>query len=75
MYWKKFILFYEHGFEIKSWYAFSVSIQGDSSVGNNFLGLCDQKISFKHVSNFERLQSCNWWKPRMKRKDYLKDMI
>jgi len=40
-------------------YAFSVSIQGDSSVGNDFLGLCDQKISFKHVSNFEWLQSCN----------------
>jgi len=46
-------------------YAFSVSIQGDSSVGNDLLGLCDKKISFKHVSNFDWLQSCNWWKLRI----------
>jgi len=40
-------------------YAFSVSVQGDSSVGNDFLGLCDQKISFKRVSKFEWLQNFN----------------
>lgn len=56
-------------------YAFSVSIQGDSSVGNDLLGLCDKKISFKHVSNFDWLQSCNWWKLRIKHKDYSKGMI
>jgi len=46
-------------------YAFSMSIQGDSSVGNDFLGLCDQKISLKHMSSFEWLQSCNWWRLRI----------
>ena len=56
-------------------YAINVSIQGDSSEGNDFLGLCDQKNSFKHVSNFEWLQSCNWWKLRIKCKGYSKDMI
>jgi len=27
------------------------------AAGDNFLGLCDQKISCKHVSDFERLWS------------------
>jgi len=29
----------------------------DTTAGGDFLGLCDQKSSFKHVSDFGRLQS------------------
>ena len=29
----------------------------DINAGGDFLGLCDQKSSYKHVSNFERLRS------------------
>ena len=37
-------------------------IQGDSrlvdiTAGGDFLGFCDQKISYKHVSDFGRLRS------------------
>jgi len=40
----------------------SVSIQGlsrlvDITAGGDFLGLCDQKSSYKHVSDFGRLRS------------------
>ena len=39
-----------------------VCIQGvsrldDITAGGDFLGLCDQKSSYKHVSDFVRLQS------------------
>ena len=39
-----------------------VGIQGvsqlvDITAGGDFLGLCDQKISYVHVSDFERLRS------------------
>jgi len=38
------------------------SLQGvsrlvDVTAGDNFLGLCDQKCSYKHVSDFGRLRS------------------
>ena len=29
----------------------------DNTVGGDFLGLCDQKSSYKHVSDFGRLRS------------------
>ena len=29
----------------------------DITAGGDFLGLCDQKISYKHVSDFRRLRS------------------
>ena len=29
----------------------------DNTVGGDFLGLCDQKRSYKHVSDFGRLRS------------------
>ena len=29
----------------------------DITAGGDFLGLCDQKSSYKHVSDFERLRS------------------
>ena len=35
----------------------SVSRLVDITAGGDFLGLCDQKISYKHVSDFGRLQS------------------
>ena len=36
----------------------------------DFLGLCDQKISYKHVSDFGRLQSYDRLKLREEGKDY-----
>ena len=41
---------------------FIVNIQGvsrleDITAGGDFLGLCDQKSSYKHVSDFGRLRS------------------
>ena len=41
---------------------FQFNIQGfsrlvDITAGGDFLGLCDQKRSYKHVSDFERLRS------------------
>jgi len=46
-----------------SWFRTTdVDIQGvsrlvDITAGVEFLGLCDQKSSYKHVSDFERLRS------------------
>ena len=34
-----------------------VSRLEDINAGGDFLGLCDQKISYKHVSDFGRLRS------------------
>ena len=52
-----------------------IYIQGDSrlediSAGVDFLGLCDQKSSYKHVSDFERLRSYDRLKLREEGKDY-----
>jgi hypothetical protein len=51
------------------------SIQGvsrlvDITAGGDFLGLCDQKISYKHVSDFGRLRSYDRLKVRIEGKDY-----
>ena len=40
------------------------------TVGGDFLGLCDQKSSLKHVSDFGRLRSYNRFKPRIEGNDY-----
>jgi hypothetical protein len=50
-------------------------IQGDSQLeditaGGNFLGLCEQKSSYKHVSDFGQLQSYDRLKLRMEGNDY-----
>jgi hypothetical protein len=42
----------------------------DVTVGDDLLGLFDQKTSYKNVSDFEHLQSYNCWRLRMKVKDY-----
>ena len=38
-------------------YLQGVSRLVDITAGGDFLGLCDQKISYKHVSDFGRLRS------------------
>ena len=52
-----------------------VDIQGVSrlygiTAGGDFLGLCDQKSSYKHVSDFGRLRSYDRLKLRIEGKDY-----
>jgi hypothetical protein len=42
----------------------------DITVGGDFLGLCDQKSSYKHVSNFGRLRSYDRLKLRIEGNDY-----
>jgi len=42
----------------------------DITAGGDFLGLCDQKISYEHVSDFGRLGSYNRLKLRTEGKDY-----
>jgi len=46
-----------------------VYIQGVSA-GDDFLGLCDRKSSYKHVSNFGRLRSYDRFKLRIEGNDY-----
>ena len=38
--------------------------------GGDFVGLCDQKSSFKHVSDFGRLRSYDRLKLRIEGNDY-----
>ena len=50
-------------------------IQGDSrlvdiTAGGDFLGLCDQKSSYKHVSDFGRLRSYDRLKHGIEGNDY-----
>ena len=50
-------------------------IQGDSrlvdiTAGGDFLGLCDQKCSYKHVSDFGRLRSYDRLKLGIEGNDY-----
>jgi len=52
MYWSKTDLF-----DVRFRYIQGVSRLLDITAGGDFLGLCDQKISYKHVSDFERLRS------------------
>ena len=52
-----------------------VTIQGvsrlvDITAGGDFLGLCDQKSSYKHVSDFGQLRSYGRLKLRIEGKDY-----
>ena len=56
-------------------YVCALYIQGDSrlvdiTAGGDFLGLCDQKSSYKHVSDFGRLQSYDRLKLGIKGNDY-----
>jgi len=51
------------------------NIQGISrlqgiTAGGDFLGLCDEKSSYKHVSDFGRLRSYDRLKLRIEGKDY-----
>ena len=48
-----------------------VSRLEDITAGGDFLGLCDQKSSYKHVSDFGRLWSYDRLKLREESKDYL----
>ena len=47
-----------------------VSRLEDITAGGDFLGLCDQKSSYKHVSDFGRLRSYDRLKLRREGKDY-----
>ena len=42
----------------------------DVTAGGDFLGLCDQKDSYKHVSDFRRLRSYDRLKLRIEGSDY-----
>ena len=53
----------------------NIAIQGVSrpqgiTAGGDFLGLCDQKSSYKHVSDFGRLRSYERLKFRIEGNDY-----
>jgi hypothetical protein len=48
----------------------SVSRLEDIIAGGDFLGLCDQKSSYKHVSDFGRLRSYDRLKLRGEGNDY-----
>jgi hypothetical protein len=47
-----------------------VSRLEDITAGGDFLGLCDQKSSYKHVSDFGRFRSYDRLKRRREGKDY-----
>jgi hypothetical protein len=54
---------------------YTIYIQGVSrlygiTAGGDFLGLCDQKISNEHVSDFGRLRSYDRFKLRIESNDY-----
>ena len=56
-------------------YTRAINIQGVSrlwgvTAGDDFLGLCDQKSSYKHVSDFGRLRSYDRLKLRIEGNDY-----
>jgi len=42
----------------------------DITAVGDFLGLCDQKSSYKHVSDFVQLWSCDRLKLRIEGNDY-----
>jgi len=42
----------------------------DIATGGDFPGICDQKSSYKHVSDFGRLQSYDRLKLRLECNDY-----
>jgi len=51
-------------------YIQGVSRLVDITAGGDFLGLCDQKRSYKHVSDFGRLRSYDCLKLRIEGNDY-----
>ena len=51
-------------------YIQGVSQLEDITAGGDFLGLCDQKSSYKHVSDFGRLRSYDRLKLRREDNDY-----
>jgi len=51
-------------------YIQGVSRLVDNTAGGDFLGLCDQKSSYKHVSGFGRLRSYDHLKLRIEAYDY-----
>ena len=51
-------------------YIQGVSRLVDITAGGDFLGLCDQKCSYKHVSDFGRLRSYDRLKLRIEGNDY-----
>jgi len=51
-------------------YIQSVSRLVDITAGGDFLGLCNQKGSYKHVSDFGRLRSYDRLKLRIEGNDY-----
>jgi hypothetical protein len=51
-------------------YIRGVSRLVDITAGGDFLGLCDQKSSYKHVSDFGRLQSYDRLKLTIEGDDY-----
>ena len=51
-------------------YIQGVSRLEDITAGGDFLGLCDQKSSYKHVSDFGRLRSYDRLKLRGEGNDY-----
>ena len=46
----------------------------DIAVGGDLEDLCDQKVSYKRVSNFETVRSYDFLNLKIKRKDCSKDM-
>ena len=57
-------------FDASLLYIQSVSRLVDITAGGDFLGLCDQKSSYKHVSDFGRLRSYDRLKLRIEVNDY-----
>ena len=51
-------------------YIQDVSRLVDITAGGDFLDLCDQKSSYKHVSNFGQLRSYDRLKLRIEGNDY-----
>jgi hypothetical protein len=52
------------------WIIQGVSQLEDITAGGDFLGLCDQKSSYKHVSDFGRLRSYDHLKLRIEGNNY-----
>ena len=52
------------------WYIQGVSRLYGITAGGDFLGLCDKKCSYKHVSDFGRLRSYDRLKLRIEGNDY-----
>ena len=61
---------YTHKYTNIHTYIQGVSRLVDITAGGGFLGLCDQKSSHKHVSDFGRLRSYDRLKLRIEGNDY-----